>query len=529
VYEAGSTNADRFARGTRLSRANRCQEALDEFRAVYGDAEASGDTRLMAASLCEMAWSCYKLGEAEQGLECATGARWLWQREDNQPELARSLAIEAILFLDLGFSDEAYDQVNRALAIAEVADDEAVLAFVLNAKGIVLAVCREAELSIALTSRAVSIAERLSNPAAQAFYLLIQGFAHAKRAEEAVALEQLGLANAERETAIELTEQAIALADASGDRWTQRVGLGNCAEFFGLRGQYERALACLEQSAALPGDPGISLHIHYLYSLGDVLQRIGRLDEARAAVSEALALADGTGQLDHQVNAAGKLGDILEALGDTQAALAIQKRFHALYVRQSGETARRRARIEEIRAETAALRSRAALLADQAMSDALTGIANRRSFDHILNRLAGTSFAVAIVDLDHFKTINDRFSHIVGDVVLQRVARTLLEQIGTHGHAARLGGEEFALVFPDAAIATAASVCEGVRIAIAATDWSAIEPGLAVTVSIGLAAGDGEQPSGALMQRADRRLYAAKANGRNCVVYTDAAPLAKPA
>lgn len=168
------TNADRFARGTWLLRANRCQEALDEFRAAYGNAEASGDTRLMAASLCEMAWSCYKLGEAEQGLECAMGARWLWQREDNQPELARALAIEAILFLDLGFSDEAYDQVNRALALAEAADDETVLAFVLNAKGIVLAVCREAELSITLTSRAASIAERLSKPAAQAFYLLIQ-------------------------------------------------------------------------------------------------------------------------------------------------------------------------------------------------------------------------------------------------------------------------------------------------------------------------------------------------------------------
>src|SRR5690606_33133098 len=200
---------------------------------------------------------------------------------------------------------------------------------------------------------------------------------------------------------------------------------------------------------------------------------------------------------------ASKLAEILEALGDSAAALTLHKRFHALYVRQSGETARRRARIEEIRTQTEQLRSRAATLADQALSDPLTGIANRRSFDQILNRLAGTPLAIAIVDLDNFKSANDRFSHIIGDAVLQRVAHTLVAQIGPHGHAARLGGEEFALIFPDASEATAAAFCDGVRTTIAATDWSDLAPDLVVTVSIGLASGDGDTPSGALMQAAD--------------------------
>ncbi|UJW85628.1 GGDEF domain-containing protein [Devosia sp. SL43] len=515
------TIAEAFAHATQLLRAGRCDEALAEFRGIYVQSELAGDSLGMAACLCEMAWSCYRLGDLEQGLECAMGARWLWKRLDNLVELARAMAVEAILFLDLGFSDEAYELATEALDIAEQAGDEAVLAFALNAKGIVLTICREAEMGAGLVGRAVAIAEQLSNHAAAAYYLLNLGFCHAKLAEEADALSDADLAMGEREAAIELTDIAITKADAVGDYWTLRAALGNCAEMLALEGRYDIALQYLERSASLPAPPGPSLRIHFLYTLGDVQFRAGRFADARASAVEALRLADLGGQIDHQVNASGKLAEILEALGDVEGALSLHKRFHALYVRQSGETARRRARVEEIRTETDRLRSRAATLADQAHSDPLTGIANRRSFDQILNRLAGTPFAVAIVDLDHFKSVNDRFSHITGDAVLQRVASILVGQLGPHGHAARLGGEEFALIFPNAPEAVAASFCEGVRTAISATSWSDLAPGLAVTVSIGLAAGNGESPSGALMQVADNRLYMAKSSGRDCVVAHD--------
>ena len=504
-----------------LLRAGLCDEAMVEFRAVYAEAEAADDDELMAASLCEMAWCCYKLGRSEQGLECAMGAKWFRQRQDSKVELARTMAVEAILFLDLGFSDEAFDLADEAVRLAEAGDEAAVLGFTLNAKGIVLAVCRELDLGMDLLERAVAVAASQANIAAEAYYLLNLGFCHAKIAEEAGKFGEDERAIGEREAAIELTERAIELADASGDYWTLRVALGNAAEMLGLQGRHDIALQYLDRSASLSGEPGTSLRIHYLYTLGDVLFRAGHLYRARMVMADALALADESHQIDHQVNTASKLAEILEALGDSAAALTLHKRFHALYVRQSGETARRRARIEEIRTQTEQLRSRAATLADQALSDPLTGIANRRSFDQILNRLAGTPLAIAIVDLDNFKSVNDRFSHIVGDAVLQRVAHTLVAQIGPHGHAARLGGEEFALIFPDAPEATASAFCEGVRATIGAIDWSDLAPDLAVTVSIGLASGDGDTPSGELMQAADNRLYVAKANGRDQVVSTD--------
>lgn len=526
MTEPTAALVDGFSRGTHLLRAGLCDEAMVEFRAVYAQAETGDDSDLMAACLCEMAWCCYKLGLSEQGLECAMGARWLRQRQDDTVELARALAVEAILFLDLGFSDEAFELAEQAVKLAETGDDAAVLAFTFNAKGIVLAVCREIDMGMDLIERAVSVAADHANSAAEAYYLLNLGFCHAKIAEEAAKFGEDERAIGEREAAIELTEQAIEKAERSGDYWSLRVALGNTAEMLGLEGRYDLALQYLDRSAKLPGEPGISLRIHYLYTLGDVLRRAGHLHKARLVVTDALALADESHQIDHQVNTASKLAEILEALGDTAAALALHKRFHTLYVRQSGETARRRARIEEIRAETEQLRSRAATLADQALSDPLTGIANRRSFDQILNRLAGTPVAIAIVDLDNFKSINDRFSHIVGDAVLQRVAQALVAQIGPHGHAARLGGEEFALIFPDAPEATAAAFCEGVRVAICSTSWSDLAPNLTVTVSIGLATGDGATPSGDLLQAADNRLYIAKANGRDRIVSSDGPVLA---
>ncbi|GLQ10185.1 hypothetical protein GCM10007913_21170 [Devosia yakushimensis] len=512
------TITDAFNQATRLLRSGDCAGALAAFRDIYTGAEANNDTPVMAACLCEMAWSCFKLGQGEEGLECATGAHWLWERLDNRLEHARAMAIEALLLLDVGLSDAAFELAMEAFALAEAVADPAVLAFTLNAKGIILSLCREAELGAALLERAVQLAQNDDNLTAEAYYLLNLGFCHLKRAEEFQDMGDYADADQRRDLALVITDRAIGAAEHAGDDWTLRCALGNAAETLALRGQVNRAIAYLERSATIPTDPGPSLRIHYLYSLGDVLFRAGKLPEARAACTQAYDLAEASSQIDHQVNTAQKLAEILEAMGDTSAALDLQKRFHALYVRQSGEGARRLARVEEIRSETDRLRTRAAALADQALSDPLTGIANRRSFDQILNRLAGTPFALAIVDLDHFKSINDRHSHLVGDAVLQRVARELVAQLGRHGHAARLGGEEFALIFPDASDLTAAAFCEGARTAIASTDWSDLGADLVVTVSIGLAAGTGIEPAAELMQLADTRLYAAKSAGRDRVV-----------
>jgi diguanylate cyclase (GGDEF)-like protein len=160
------------------------------------------------------------------------------------------------------------------------------------------------------------------------------------------------------------------------------------------------------------------------------------------------------------------------------------------------------------------------LLRDQAERDWLTGLFNRRYLDGVLER-AGTDvgpepLSVAALDLDHFKAINDRFGHGVGDQVLARTAAVLQAAVRGTDVVARTGGEEFVIVMPGTAAADAIACAERVRHALAAEPWDAIAPGLAITASIGVVSAS-DTAVDAVVRLADRRLYAAKSAGRNRV------------
>ena len=156
------------------------------------------------------------------------------------------------------------------------------------------------------------------------------------------------------------------------------------------------------------------------------------------------------------------------------------------------------------------------LFREMAERDALTGLWNRRRSDAWLATVlaAGGPAGVALLDLDHFKQINDTFTHAVGDLALCRVADLLRE---LPGHAGRHGGEEFILVLDGDRVA-AARTCEAVRVAVAAFDWSAIAPGLTVTTSIGLTSVRPDDDAQSVVRRADEHLYAAKRAGRDRLV-----------
>src|SRR4051812_38923133 len=152
--------------------------------------------------------------------------------------------------------------------------------------------------------------------------------------------------------------------------------------------------------------------------------------------------------------------------------------------------------------------------------DALTGLANRR---YILGQLAsqvsgarrhGRPLSIAIVDIDHFKPVNDRYGHQTGDEVLVEVARALAEHIRAEDHLGRLGGEEFLVVLPDTDAGAADRVIEKLRCEAAKAEVAHAGEPIAVTVSIGVATWAGEAPED-LLRRADGALYDAKAAGRD--------------
>ena len=159
-------------------------------------------------------------------------------------------------------------------------------------------------------------------------------------------------------------------------------------------------------------------------------------------------------------------------------------------------------------------------LSKMATTDPLTGLNNRRAFDHSLElELAvvarrGTPLSLLMLDVDHFKQINDTFGHDAGDKVLVAIAQALSGCARVIDVVARVGGEEFAVILPNTDAQGAHEVAERMRIAVAQSG-SLVQP---TTVSIGAATLQDKEDALGLYARADEALYAAKASGRNRVV-----------
>ena len=163
---------------------------------------------------------------------------------------------------------------------------------------------------------------------------------------------------------------------------------------------------------------------------------------------------------------------------------------------------------------------------ERTVRDGLTGVYNRSYFLNQVGRLSpryaaqGMGLAILMVDVDHFKRINDRYGHLVGDIVLREVSGVIRESTRAEDLVARYGGEEFVVALPCSAPDLAAERAERIRMNVAARRIRTTGSEVRVTVSIGLACGSPDRPTrpSALIQAADEALYQAKAEGRNCVV-----------
>lgn len=162
----------------------------------------------------------------------------------------------------------------------------------------------------------------------------------------------------------------------------------------------------------------------------------------------------------------------------------------------------------------------------EAMTDGLTGLANRKAFDSEFDRIfqdaekSKQGFTLLMLDIDHFKSFNDNFGHQVGDQVLRLVARTLKDSIKGKDFAARYGGEEFAIILPDTDLAGAVIVGNALRKAVASKDVINRSTGKVlgrITMSVGVAEYIADKTVEDIIERADSALYTAKNSGRNQV------------
>ncbi|HEX5739947.1 MAG TPA: diguanylate cyclase [Pilimelia sp.] len=178
----------------------------------------------------------------------------------------------------------------------------------------------------------------------------------------------------------------------------------------------------------------------------------------------------------------------------------------------------------QLRAQLATIEALRADLAEQAVRDPLTGLHNRR---HLMERIdqlvldagpAGPQMSLAIIDVDHFKRVNDEYGHGAGDAVLVQLSRVFAADLGVDDLLARHGGEEFVVLMPGTPAEAALRRMEGLRRRVAASAVDAEGRFLQVTVSVGVASAAGQVPRARLFQAADAALYRAKGAGRNRVV-----------
>jgi len=340
----------------------------------------------------------------------------------------------------------------------------------------------------------------------------------------------------------------------------QSATLNNLALVQERQGDFEGAEKTMREALALSEATGYRLGVaHAMLALGKLCLRQDRFAESREWLNAALDVTVRHNLKPRQFEVHEALADYYERAGDAQTALEHFRRFHALEREVQNEASRDKLRALQIQFEVAAARREAEVererqesltqanaeldalnislteanlqktmlldqLERQTYEDALTGLANRRRLDQ---RLADEfalalrhdrPLAVAMADLDHFKAVNDRYSHAVGDAALRATAKLLSSQVRHTDLVARFGGEEFVIVLVQTDAAAALHVCEKLREAVAHHNWSSIHPGLSLTISIGLCADTSVPTHDRMLAHADRNLYTAKAAGRNRVV-----------
>ena len=441
--------------------------------------------------------------------------------EQVRPLLPQVSALAAATFHTcVGISAGEGDDGDRAVAsiVLALASVESVgepcrdLALVLRNCGMKLAMEQLFPLAVETTERAVAVAAASGLPPGE--WRQAVGYA---MLTWAMRLEHLGQEDEARQRWRAADEElAGALADPGIGLLPGAVIRANRALVRARLGDPGAARRCLEESRDTPARPVTSLlRRRRLHAECVVLLAEGRRAEARHLLTAYWQEAAGQRTPPFAEDGAFLLARVAEAEGRTGDALRWYREVHERYGRAQYAVWVSRAAAARLRVEQEALLRRARQLEDDALSDPLTEVPNRRAFDVNLPRLvgdaqaAGSPLSLAILDVDRFKRVNDTHGHLVGDAVLRAVAGLLREHTSTADRCSRYGGDEFVLCLPAGRREAAAAVARIVR-AVARHDWSPIARGLAVTVTAGLAQlGPGDTAT-SLFHRADQSLLSAK-------------------
>jgi diguanylate cyclase (GGDEF)-like protein len=532
---------DRIAELLRQARAARGTPALAEgrefARQAWHEAAQAHRSSEQAEAGHLMCLFHYRLGDLPALIAAGETVLPLLQAPERRAAKSELLRWMSTGCCEIGRFDAALRHANDACAEAEIAGDPHQMALSLNALGGCFERIGDPWQAERLMGDALRMARGVADPFPQlvtlnnlcavcigAYYIL----RHADDRSDATAALRRALAHA---------REARALLPQFEDPFYSVFVEGNLGEVLLHLGRSDEARELLETALQRGLAHGYQAQVWRIRcSICELLLAQGQPEQARAALTTLLQDIAGRDpestliRVHHALyRACRDLGRIDEALHHLEqyerherrrATQQLNAQSRLLVTRVEAEHSRRLA--EHARLEAQTERTRAAGFEADAQRDELTGLGNRRHLEQRLPLLLDVAqehdlpLTVALIDLDHFKQINDRFGHAVGDRVLEVVAQKLRENTRSSDVLARIGGEEFLVVFAEMTVAHALEVCERLRIRVAEHAWGDVAEGLSATLSIGLAQAPPYE-SGALFDQADRAMYRAKHSGRNRV------------
>ncbi len=489
-------------------------------------------------------------GLAEQAIAAGQAVLPVLRESGDDAARADVLCDMAMAFLDLGLNQEALDHISESVEAARACGDARLLCLAYNRVGLTKGHLGRFEEADRFLTESLAMARELASEEEIYRALTNLGVVASDAFDAFESRGDLASARDAIERARKYGEEALIIARRSGNAYREALTLSNLGRYLGVSGQARAAFTLLARARALALENGHrSLALACDGNRAELLVREGRHDEAIAILGEALLLA-------RELYANSMVQDMHRQLylahkarGDFAEALAHHERYHALtreqleqrndaqsrlmmnrleldQARFGAERSRMQAELQRVRAEQMAaeaerLQAQARELRRYVLADPLTGLGNRRQVERELPRLVqhsartGEPLAVAVLDLDHFKQVNDRHGHAVGDAVLTATADLFRARVRGGDLIARMGGEEFLIVFAHASLDWAQEACERLRLAVQEHDWAQLAPGLAVTVSIGLCVSGSRLGAEQLIEQADEALYRAKREGRN--------------
>ncbi|BFI95182.1 MAG: GGDEF domain-containing protein [Rhodanobacter sp.] len=522
--QAGDLNAEsnfQMCLGNYLIQASGNHDALQSFDAAVLTARRLGDTRVIADALTWRGNQLSLLGDQAKAMIDLLDAQTDYEKIGNAPAPARANLVNiASLYRRMGEYDDAADYLRQAMAAIGDAEDKQQLLAIYMGQGFLASERGRPADAVAPQQKALDLAREIGPPQNVGAALLAQAESSNQLGQYEKALRQLA-------------EAAKVFQSVSDNSNADMLALQTAEAHAGL-GQHALAAQEFQVAATALANSGNLRYLAELYAARSKNEEA--LGRPQAALDDLRRMVATNKELEQKTKA--QVTTLMRYRFDTARRDLENRRLADEKALQSQQLAS----LESVRTwqqlaillggvlmigvtwlgYRQLLKSRR--LNRLSLVDPLTGISNRRHIDHLLDVAVANAgrthgeLTVAMLDIDHFKHVNDSHGHPAGDQVLRETARICQDSMRQHDRFGRFGGEEFLVVLPDTDLEHGLMVAERLRAKVADAVFVVGDAKIKITVSLGVSAlRANEAVAGTLVQRADSALYRAKQAGRNRV------------